>query len=653
MVALACRVSLMRAIPTGLPFNLLWREKTRQLVRAKSLALEGRYSEACTLLDDLLQDNEDLFIRPDPQTPEWRGLKTEALRQIGEMPGAGRQVYELEFGARAAQMLDAAAKEGDIAKLEEIARRYFHTQAGYQAMLLLGRHQLDHHHPLAAALCFQRLTESPAAETFEPSLSVLLASSWLESGMPDRAAKVLVALQKKSPNAALRLGGKELRLFSDPNQALAWLQTAVGQAQEGSAEQVDNWTIARGDPAHNANSAGGMPVLNPRWRATMTDYDKTLEKNLQATRDGFIRDGIPALPSMQPLAIGNLILMRAGKETWAVDFETGKQRWPIFFDEQIADRLAGASASGDGTRSDGQNNAALVERFFQDSTFGNLSSDGAQVYMLEGLDIATQPMLSMQQMRGMGFGGRGGNPFGVPNDPQGAAKQCNRLCARELRTQMKLKWQVGGPNGEDEPKLAGASFLGVPLPLDGKLYALVEMRNLEIRLCALDAKTGHLDWSQQIAIVTQGLWQDRIRRLAGCTPAFAGGVLVCPTSAGAIVAVDLASRTLLWGYQYTQDNDPYLITGANQIIFRRGGGGGWGGADIPQPNNPAERWLDSSVIVADGCVVVTPSDSTSLHCLNLVDGKPIFKPRGATRISTWGASTSEMRFWSASIRSAC
>src|SRR5262249_41927120 len=156
----------------------LAREKTRQLVRAKSLALEGRYSEASTLLDDLLQDNEDLFIKPDPQTPEWRGLKTEALRQIGEMPGAGRQVYELEFGARATLMLDAAAKEGDIAKLEEIARRYFHTEAGYQAMLLLGRHHWDHHHPLAAAICFQRLAESPAAERFEPSLSTLLAACW-------------------------------------------------------------------------------------------------------------------------------------------------------------------------------------------------------------------------------------------------------------------------------------------------------------------------------------------------------------------------------------------------------------------------------------------------------------------------------------------
>jgi hypothetical protein len=40
------------------------------------------------------------------------------------------------------------------------------------------------------------------------------------------------------------------------------------------------------------------------------------------------------------------------------------------------------------------------------------------------------------------------------------------------------------------------------------------------------------------------------RRLAGATPSFADGVLVCPTSTGVVVAVDLATRALLWGYQY-------------------------------------------------------------------------------------------------------
>ena len=46
--------------------------------------------------------------------------------------------------------------------------------------------------------------------------------------------------------------------------------------------------------------------------------------------------------------------------------------------------------------------------------------------------------------------------------------------------------------------LVGAYFLVPPLPLFGRLYVLAEIKG-EIRLIVLDAKTGKLDWSQQLA----------------------------------------------------------------------------------------------------------------------------------------------------------
>jgi len=33
-----------------------------------------------------------------------------------------------------------------------------------------------------------------------------------------------------------------------------------------------------------------------------------------------------------------------------------------------------------------------------------------------------------------------------------------------------------------------------------------------------------------------------------------------------------------------------------------------------------------TVVVAEGCVVATPTDSDALHCLGLFDGKPRFRP---------------------------
>ena len=93
------------------------------------------------------------------------------------------------FGAKAERMLADALTASDISGVAEVARRYFHTRAGYDATLLLGRYQLDHNEPLAAALCFQRLQTTPAAEKYEPSLSVMLAVCWLRGGLEPRAGR--------------------------------------------------------------------------------------------------------------------------------------------------------------------------------------------------------------------------------------------------------------------------------------------------------------------------------------------------------------------------------------------------------------------------------------------------------------------------------
>ena len=141
-------------------------------------------------------------------------------------------------------------------------------------------------------------------------------------------------------------------------------------------------------------------------------------------------------------------------------------------------------------------------------------------------------------------------PGGIQTRPPGAPKPYNRLVSLDLKTQGSLQWIVGGVDGEDEPRLAGAFFLGPPLPLNGQLYVLAEVKG-EISLVVLDANNGQLSWSQQLAHVdTRTITRDSTRRLAGATPSYSDGVLVCPTSAGAVVAVDISTHFLLCGYRY-------------------------------------------------------------------------------------------------------
>ena len=201
----------------------------------------------------------------------------------------------------------------------------------------------------------------------------------------------------------------------------------------------------------------------------------------------------------------------------------------------------------------------------------------------------------------------------------------NQLAAYELRSQGKVKWKVGGSDKRDfdiEPKLAGVYFLGAPLPLDGLLYVLAERpKDQAVYLVVLDAKTGKLQWQQQlVATVDSNMngFQESYRRLTGATPSFADGVLVCPTSAGAVVAVDLATHKLLWGYDYPQGQ---VGPSQNMMAMRFVMGNGF-----PVPSYAGDRWADATATIVDGRVLFTPVEGEQpLYCLSLIDGKLLWK----------------------------
>ena len=240
----------------------------------------------------------------------------------------------------------------------------------------------------------------------------------------------------------------------------------------------------------------------------------------------------------------------------------------------------------------------LNQRVWDDAPYGQMSSDGRQVFLLWKLASNLEQMSTRVL------------PFGR-QVPDGSV-ETNKLVSLDLQAEGKLRWIVGDEDGTDEPKLAGAFFLGPPLPLMGQLYVLAEI-NGEIRLVVLDAATGRLQWAQQLAQVDQReIMQDPTRRAAGASPSFSDGILVCPTSAGAVVAVDISSRSLLWGYQY-----PHMTAARRSGL-----------SVYPAPiRQVGERWADATVTIVDGRVLVTPVESDQLHCLDLLTGKPTWEPQ--------------------------
>ena len=589
------------------------RDLRQLLTRARKSLDQQEYADAVMQLGTLLTskkasdaaenspENQDFFIAVQGNPEKSTSLKTEAQRLLGSMPKQGRELYELQFGTDARLLLDKAIQAGDTPKLTEVTRQYFHTQAGYEATILLGRYELDHGRPLAAALCFKRVSEATdARQQFDPELSLLLATAWLHANLADHCQQTLLELKKRSPDAKLRIGTRQVQLFQNPNEAVAWLRNTVGVQFQQAGPGAMQWVMFRGNAARTASMRGGLPLAFLRWQVP-TANDATDEQYIEQQTKQYKDDQLPALPGLHPLVVDDVVLMRTPERLIAVDFPTGKRIWEFpWFDTPDEEALRDSRVQNYGNSSNTRL-TELTQRLWEDASYGQLSSDGKRVFVLWDLGYANSSISSNVLIR----------PGGIQTRPPGAPKPYNRLVSLDLKTQGSLQWIVGGVDGEDEPRLAGAFFLGPPLPLNGQLYVLAEVKG-EISLVVLDATNGQLSWSQQLAHVdTRTITRDSTRRLAGATPSYSDGVLVCPTSAGAVVAVDISTHFLLWGYRYKQ------ATPVNPRF-------GFRPSTLNSKKRNGERWADASVTIFQGKVLVTPVEGDNLYCLDLLTGKPVW-----------------------------
>ena len=166
------------------------------------------------------------------------------------------------------------------------------------------------------------------------------------------------------------------------------------------------------------------------------------------------------------------------------------------------------------------------------------------------------------------------------------------------------------------------------------MFVLVEERG-EIRLDVLAAADGALLWSQPLAELEEeraiGNRESHLRRVGGLSPSFGDGVLVCPTGAGTTVAVDLATRTLLWAYTYPQPAGGDTVLLQNGVRIRRGNAIGGGvvinGQMLGAGSGPSATtgWRDGVPVVAGGRIILTPRESEEIHCVDLRTGSIAWK----------------------------
>lgn len=580
------------------------RSINQKLKDAENAITENRYSDAVVILGDLLERNlnptddptiagQDFFLNI--ADSDQQKLNESFLRHcrtmIASLPREGLETYELRYGALANQKLDKATKERDWVQLREVRRKYFHTTAGYYASLILAQHELHLGHPLSASLLLDDVVTSPnAVVQIGDGLLAIHAMACRLSGrsVPRGLASIEAKVQVGDAAAAESI-----------TDWRGWVDEHYKMPAIDSFSRSRDYPLFGGNAARNETIDGQLPLSTPRWmlETTATPLE---EQMLRKKTDELAASGRLVPPSWTPIRVGGQLLMRTTERLRGVDFRTGKRVWqyPWFQTDETTDNEQSLAFSGAGVANPSDR---LSRRVWNDLPYGQITSDGLRVFLLDDLSpfqvLQFNPLMGVRNLSSVD-GGR------------------NTLVALELETEGKTLWRLG-QNPTVESPLNEAFFLGAPIAIDDALYAMVELAG-DIMLVCLDPQTGDLVWQQQlVATEDAGIQFDAIRRISGATPSYYEGVLICPTGAGATVAVDLADRTLRWGVSYQR-----RATG--NIMFNQSRSG-------QNSDQLLQRWHHSAAIASGTNVLITPVATDNLYCLDIVDGKKVFsKSRDAS-----------------------
>ncbi len=579
------------------------RLRERQFDQAQRLIAGGRMADATALLDEMLTAEQDVFLEGDTASEQTRrSMKTLVTELIGKLPEAGRKAYQLQFRTRADRALRTALSENNNEAIIAVARRWFHTEAGHRSAILTAARLLESGQPLAAEAWLERIATGPKTnlpDTLLPTFKLMQAATTIAID-PHKKKKAQQLL--KDIKGSARLGGELL-----PEQDLLRDQLLIaklaGATSGPDAEKTlssENWRMSRGRPDRNPIRPCDRPLLVPRFRVPLTLHPQE-QRLLKQRSDLLTEQGLPILPAGTPLAVGNSLLVQSRAGVMAIDFESGKRMW-------IEGRLANSAIADNSPNEFEERSTHPLDGLFYDSTSSTLSSDGELVFAVEQDVLQT----SRERLRQPGR--------------SRVVLTTNRLVAYDITQEGQIRWQLPRENESPESHW----FLGSPLPLGNELYVLVEERQ-QIRLDVLSAATGDTLWSQPLAEidVEYDITNRNDRKQLGLSPAFAEGTLVCPTGAGAAIAVDLAARTLRWAYRFNVPKPDDVRRLANGIQLRMPGfAGGMAGLQIKaadESNTSGGKWLDALPTISENKVILTPAGSEFLHCVNIRTGEALWQ----------------------------
>jgi outer membrane protein assembly factor BamB len=391
----------------------------------------------------------------------------------------------------------------------------------------------------------------------------------------------------------------------------------LSEAQQVAARHRKELRSGQHPPSAEAGEdLSSLPSSGIVWQQDL-ELPEAAENLLDSMKKELDLRGFLPPANFSPIVAGDLVIARSLSEVMAVDRNTGATVWRKSAESNSLQLAQSGLLANPQFR---QMLAWQLGAFaFADRNTGTLSSDGSRVFVV----------LTDHAHDGYADSSPWGLNKGFMEDWNSRRLSCCQLMALDVKTGIEL-WRLPAVLPHRDPALSQFSgrirdpkpdlfFFGPPLPVGDSLF-IVGQKDREIRLFQIAANTGEIEWSQPLATAEVPLIKDRMRRRLACPVVLAGGLLLCPTGAGAIAAVDPHSRSCRWVSRYVREDIPKLPSGA------------W------PPGNAAEQtpwdpwwtgWRDVRVIVRNQTVLFTSPESDHLHAVSRQTGEPLWMlPRG-------------------------
>lgn len=511
---------------------------------------------------------------------------------LARLPEVGVEIYRAGHEVEAQELLDQAKADGSITALEQVAARFFVTEAAGEAMVLLADRLMHQGRYRAAVQVLRDLLEVYPAKNRQ---KLGVRDVWCEfkialclrlAGEREAAQHAVVAMAERYPEESLRVLGELETVRALPQSAL--FQRDVVDVEAVPAAVADVRVLAP-----------EVEELIGLWQYRFRDPEpyrgpKPSNRNRNVWFDGGVQS------STMPFA------ERYGPATW-VAFDAQRvddELLPrVLFLEHFRLRQADA-VSG------------LMLRASERADEPPRAQEGHPRVRIAASDFALLRPVEDETHR-----------YVVIGQENNTAQNNETLKASELVAYDRVSWRQAWTSKDwydGDDGLRDVTFLAAPTVF-GERLLLPALRRQSYTLECVDRNTGRPLWHTPLHAGGSEFF-----KAPGCPVVVQGGIAFVMTNAGCVAAVDAFAGDLRWARRYER-RDPVHKVGKARVSNSQEQG--W-----VQPFSESELkyFLPSDMIVRDGVMIFAPCDGEVLLALDVSTGAPIWMLDGRTIYAPYG-----------------